>query len=117
MNKLYRKDRQEFVNKIKDLPCQDCGGRFDPECMDFDHRDAEIKSFEIGARMLGKGEKSLRKFMLEVSKCDLVCANCHRLRTKCRRNAVAAVDLMVRQLPSKQRMSVRSRPAAQGEHK
>lgn len=75
-------DRQNFINAIKNLPCQDCGVKFPTECMDFDHRDPELKSFTITARYVSESTESRRRLMLEVSKCDLVCANCHRIRTK-----------------------------------
>lgn len=46
--------------------------------MDFDH----IKGTKIGAlsRMAGDG-KPLASILAEIAKCDVVCANCHRLRT------------------------------------
>lgn len=80
--KQRSQNRQNFINAIKDLPCQDCGGRFPPECMDFDHRDPDLKLFQISLAAVGFSPERLRKLMLEVSKCDLVCANCHRIRTK-----------------------------------
>lgn len=73
---------REFMDIIKGLPCQDCGGKFPPECMDFDHRDPELKSFQVQSQRVGKTWETLRKLMLEVSKCDLVCSNCHRIRTR-----------------------------------
>ena len=55
----------------------DCGGIF-PECVyDFDHRDTFSKSFNIGAKIY----KPIEELKLEADKCDLVCANCHRIRT------------------------------------
>jgi hypothetical protein len=51
-------------------PLPDC-------CYDFDHREPSEKSFSISA---GSG-KSLVELMIEVDKCDLVCSNCHRIRT------------------------------------
>ena len=74
--------RQSFINTIKDLPCQDCGVKFPPECMDFDHRDPELKSFQVSLSAVGSSSERMHRLMLEVSKCDLVCANCHRIRTK-----------------------------------
>jgi hypothetical protein len=44
--------------------------------MDFDHRPGEIKVREIS--MFTAGFAALKR---EIAKCDLVCANCHRLRT------------------------------------
>jgi predicted HNH restriction endonuclease len=46
--------------------------------MDFDHRPGETKAFEI-SQMLGK--VSMETLEAEIAKCDIVCANCHRIRT------------------------------------
>lgn len=74
------KQRQLFAQRISDFkagkPCQDCGGFFPEECMDFDHlRD---KKFQISWAVCLKWSVVLE----EIAKCDLVCANCHRIRTK-----------------------------------
>ena len=76
-----------IVNNLKDNPCLDCGGLFPPECMDFDHVRG-IKSKEISK--LVKPGVSLDVIKEEISKCDLVCSNCHRIRTAQRKkeNAV-----------------------------
>jgi hypothetical protein len=55
----------------------DCGNTFPPVCMDFDHRDADSKSFNIASRI----QLSIEKLAAEIAKCDLVCSNCHRIRT------------------------------------
>jgi hypothetical protein len=47
--------------------------------MDFDHRDPETKHKGI-AQMVAYGW-SLERLAAEIAKCELVCANCHRLRT------------------------------------
>src|SRR5262245_14645960 len=70
---------REFMDALKDEPCADCGNRFPPECMDFDHVRGK-KLFNIGHSMT----KKLSVVLAEVEKCDLVCANCHRIRTKAR---------------------------------
>lgn len=62
----------------RDAPCMDCGGVFPPVCMDFDHRDPDIKEFAIAQHRAGSPSRLKR----EIAKCDLVCANCHRLRTQ-----------------------------------
>ena len=61
----------------------DCGGRFSPCAMDFDHRDPAQKSAEV-TRMVGRA--GTQRILDEVAKCDIVCANCHRLRTYRRRS-------------------------------
>jgi len=65
-------------------PCADCGGVFPPECMDFDHVRG-TKLFSIGWRMAG----SHLTLQREIEKCDLVCANCHRIRGVTRRDGRA----------------------------
>lgn len=58
--------------------CIDCSYIGPAFMYDFDHRDPEQKSFSIG----GKGHTRKFDFLLEeIEKCDLVCANCHRMRT------------------------------------
>jgi hypothetical protein len=52
--------------------------------MEFDHRDASAKTQGV-TRMVGRA--SLQRIMDEVAKCDVVCANCHRMRTFRRRGA------------------------------
>ncbi len=65
----------------KNVPCADCGGQFPPECMDFDH----VSGDKVGdlSNMWSFGEARL---IAEIAKCELVCANCHRTRTKNRPN-------------------------------
>jgi len=46
--------------------------------MDFDHRPGEKKSLEVSRLTL---TKSIRRVVEEIAKCDVVCANCHRIRT------------------------------------
>jgi hypothetical protein len=60
----------------------DCGGTFSPECMDFDHKSGE-KVNNVGT-MVVRGWNRAR-VLAEIAKCELVCANCHRTRTKNRR--------------------------------
>lgn len=58
--------------------CMDCG-EMNPVVLDFDHRNPSEKSFSIGS---DRGVKRpIEDFILELNKCDVVCANCHRIRT------------------------------------
>ena len=66
------------ITELKNRPCMDCGGSFPPECMDFDHRPGEDKWHNVASL----ANFSIKRVMVEVAKCDLVCANCHRIRTK-----------------------------------
>jgi hypothetical protein len=70
-----------LLDNAKNKPCADCGVKYDPWVMDFDHlRD---KKFTIS----GKASQgySLEKLLAEIAKCDVVCSNCHRIRTHKRR--------------------------------
>jgi hypothetical protein len=52
--------------------------------MEFDHRSGEGK---VGAIADVKNSGAFRKLIAELEKCDLVCANCHRIRTYERRQS------------------------------
>ena len=71
------------VAALKAPPCTDCHRQFPPECMDFDHRDGEVKTATI-SQLIGHG---LDRILAEIAKCDLICANCHRRRTYRRRRS------------------------------
>ncbi|MEA2348652.1 MAG: hypothetical protein QOG62_2439 [Thermoleophilaceae bacterium] len=57
-------------------PCADCG-ETDPMVLEFDHLGE--KEFNIGAALPYRNWSSILR---EIEKCDVVCANCHRRRTK-----------------------------------
>ena len=71
-----RKRAEEFDAKFKSGPCLDCGLRFHPAAMQFDH--LKDKSFNVGDK---KVALSLQELEAEISKCEVVCANCHAVRT------------------------------------
>jgi hypothetical protein len=74
----------ELLDSLRDVPCADCGRQFPPCAMDFDHREADAKQHTV-TRMIGRA--GTERILAEVAKCDIVCANCHRLRTFDRRMA------------------------------
>ena len=78
----YRKrwydKRREMITKIKDVPCKDCGIKYPPYVMQFDHRYPKDKQIEIGTDATNY---KWGKILDEVKKCDIVCANCHSIRT------------------------------------
>lgn len=83
-SKKYRKRLKATVSEIKAVPCADCGVAYPPCVMEFDHI-AGIKQYDIGY-MVSCG-LPLQRVMDEIQKCEVVCANCHRLRTWSRRQA------------------------------
>jgi hypothetical protein len=66
-----------LMNYLTSHPCVDCG-QTDPIVLQFDHRDGSTKVGTIGA-MLNRA--SWATLLCEIAKCDVRCANCHRLRT------------------------------------
>jgi ribosomal protein L31 len=62
--------------------CYDCGGFFPPEAMDWDHRPGTEKLFHVSDSF---GTRNFESIVDEIAKCDLVCSNCHRVRTKKRK--------------------------------
>lgn len=72
-----RRSRHQTIDEIKSRPCADCGGVFPPYVMDFDHVRGE-KLFNIALKVDGSG---LPRLLAEIAKCDVVCSNCHRVRT------------------------------------
>jgi len=77
-NKAKKKLLQEYVNNTKKgKPCKDCGGMFPACVMDYDHIGEKIRSV---SSMTVRGT-NIKKIDEEIAKCELVCANCHRVRT------------------------------------
>jgi hypothetical protein len=75
-SKAYYKSR-EIVIRGKMKPCTDCGVQYNPWVMEYDHRDPSDKKFS-----LSRGTVHNENMILEeISKCDVVCANCHAERT------------------------------------
>lgn len=75
-----QKTRDKYKKRLfglKNKPCFDCQGWFNPWQMQFDHRPEERKMFDVGS---GRG-RLLKTFLMEIKKCDLVCANCHAERS------------------------------------
>lgn len=72
----YLLERRHWFNSLKSNPCTDCGYIFHPSAMDFDH--VRGKKLVGIAQMLGW---RMKRVLTELAKCELVCANCHRVRT------------------------------------
>ena len=87
-NLAGRKRNAEWRERIAAIKlqrgCMDCGYDRYPEALDWDHRPGEVKLFTIGSQRL-----TWEKIEAEMAKCDVVCANCHRHRTRTRLQYVA----------------------------
>jgi hypothetical protein len=78
-SKLKREKIEAYVGDIfRNTSCHDCGVK-NIIVLQFDHRDPSEKTYDI-SRLIQSGA-SLKRIQEEVSKCDIVCANCHCIRT------------------------------------
>jgi hypothetical protein len=75
---------RRLLIEVKNHPCMDCKVKYPSMVMEFDHVRG-IKTAGIAEMMRRKYAWS--KILTEIQKCDLVCANCHRLRTIARLEA------------------------------
>ncbi|HEV2859937.1 MAG TPA: hypothetical protein VGX48_02920 [Pyrinomonadaceae bacterium] len=78
-NKRKRDELRRIIREAKQEPCADCGGNFPYFVMDLDHREECNKVIEVAQFVALNLSKE--KLIEEIGKCDVVCANCHRVRT------------------------------------
>jgi hypothetical protein len=74
---------KQWMIELKSRHCVDCNTKFPVCCMDFDHRKGTIKEYNVGSMFAHHYSRELIE--IELGKCDLVCANCHRIRTQKRK--------------------------------
>lgn len=73
-----------YIQAVKlERGCVDCGYREHVEALDFDHLPGHEKEYRIATMAAGN---SKAKIDAEIAKCEVVCANCHRVRTAKRRS-------------------------------
>ena len=82
-NARARASKKALINSLKSGPCTDCGNSYPPHVMDFDRLSDKTEDV---AKMSGY-RRSVQRIMTEVAKCELVCSNCHRIRTAARQRA------------------------------
>ncbi len=81
------KQKAYLAQYIRDLkqksPCLDCGINYPYYVMDFDH----VRGQKHANVMELVSTLSKKKIDEEIPKCEIVCSNCHRIRTHIRRIA------------------------------
>lgn len=83
--RLYR----SWLNEFKmERGCADCGCAEHPAALDFDHLPGNAKAFGLAAG----ADVSRAEVFRELGKCEVVCANCHRIRTANRRRQEFVAD-------------------------
>lgn len=69
--------RAEKLRQLKDAPCTDCGIKYPPYVMQYDH----IGSDKVAGIAYLLTRSSWQIILDEIAKCELVCANCHAIRS------------------------------------
>lgn len=87
-NRRLREELSNIVIAAKGVPCFDCTNSFPHWVMDFDHLDGSKKEQTI-AHMVRDRRMTPERLKAEISKCQVVCANCHRERTYRRANGLS----------------------------
>ena len=81
------KQKAYLAQYLRDLktktPCIDCGINYPYYVMDFDH----VRGQKHANVMELVSTLSKKRIDLEIAKCEIVCSNCHRIRTHMRRMA------------------------------
>ena len=78
-HRLKIKRRRLMLEYLKDKSCAICQIN-DPRVLEFDHLDPSAKSFSI-ARGNSDLLLSWPKILAEIEKCQILCANCHKIKT------------------------------------
>ena len=74
----YNKERRLWIEEYKlEHGCCKCGYKEHAAALDFNHINPLEKSFGIGESM----SKSRELVEAEIAKCEVLCANCHRIHT------------------------------------
>ncbi|OLC53628.1 MAG: hypothetical protein AUH85_13845 [Chloroflexi bacterium 13_1_40CM_4_68_4] len=79
-----REEQSALIRAFRSTPCFDCHQHFPWFVMEFDHRDPARKRNNVPFLA---GRIGLVRLLEEIEKCDIVCANCHRVRSYSRRDA------------------------------
>ncbi len=76
IKKYINQNRLRLWNYLESHPCVDCGEN-NPIVLEFDHT-KEDKLFAVAKMVTKYSWENLEK---EIAKCQIRCANCHRIRT------------------------------------
>jgi hypothetical protein len=75
---IRRRKQQHVVDILKVSPCIDCGYSASVAAMQFDH----VRGTKVAnVSRLVQQCASIERIQREIEKCDIVCSNCHAVRT------------------------------------
>ena len=83
-NSSSRRVIKEYIREAKNVPCTDCKLSYPYYVMDFDHLQDKVFTISKLASW-----KSLELVKTEIAKCEVVCSNCHRVRSFRRKQHLA----------------------------
>ena len=73
----FQQSRRDLVNKIKiERGCAVCGYNTHSAALDFNHIRGD-KVFSVSQDL----KVAMHKLLAEIDKCEILCANCHRVHT------------------------------------
>ena len=88
--KVWRGEARAWMATLKEgRACADCGGVFPSFVMHWDHLPGHVKVAEISAMVANRRRDVVLE---ELAKCELVCANCHVMRTVARARRTIAEE-------------------------
>jgi len=73
-----QRNKDNLSAYLSDKNCTDCGIS-DSRVLEFDH--ISDNKFKDISRMTGGSTYSWKRILEEISKCEIRCCNCHRIRT------------------------------------
>lgn len=86
----FRQHYHDLHQSVRDYkennPCKDCEQYYPYYVMDFDH----VKGDKL-RNLASMTTYSWEKVLAEIEKCDLVCSNCHRVRTHKRLSLIGGI--------------------------
>jgi hypothetical protein len=78
-NEGIKNRNKKFIwDYLENNPCVDCGEN-NPIVLEFDHRDGVEKTNCVS--IMSANKVSINNLIKEINKCDVRCANCHKIRT------------------------------------
>lgn len=75
--RIKNRNRQYVWDYLKERSCVDCGIS-NPIVLEFDHKEGSKKVANVSMMMNGH---SIANILAEIEKCEIRCANCHRIKT------------------------------------
>lgn len=84
-NRAHYEINRAYIDAVKMAAgCADCGYNTSPVALEFDHLPGTAK---VGKVSDLAGCRSLARVKEEIAKCEVVCSNCHAIRTADRRQS------------------------------